>query len=75
MDIRLYTGIIIEKDGLYLRGKEMLTDELKWTASPYEAWRTRRKDKAYIVAHRVSGRRMLFNPVVNQLREMIIPTN
>lgn len=70
IDVRLYTVIIIEKDRKFLVGKEMLSKELKWSDSPYDAWKTRRKDKAYIIADKVKGTRYLFNPVVNQLREM-----
>ena len=72
MDIREYTGIIIEKDGQYLVGYKMLSNELLWSNSPYDAWHTRKKDKAYIVSDKVKGRRFLFNPIVNQLREMRI---
>jgi len=75
MDIRAYTGIIIEKDGQYLVGYKMLSHELLWSSSPYDAWRTRKKDKAYIVSSKVNGKRFLFNPIVNQLREMKVPNN
>ena len=70
VDIRIYTVIIIEKDGKFLVGKEMMSDDLRWSDSPYEAWKTRRKDKAYIVSYKVKGTRYLFNPVARQLREM-----
>ena len=70
VDIRIYTVIIIEKDGKFLVGKEMMSDDLRWSDSPYEAWKTRRKDKAYIVSDKVKGTRYLFNPVARQLREM-----
>lgn len=61
--------MIVERDGQFLVGKCMLTDDLKWSNSPYDAWKTRDIPKAYMVAHAVRGRKMLFNPVVNQLRE------
>lgn len=70
MDIRSCTCIIIEKNGEFLKGRSILTGELTWSNSPYDAWKTRKKDKAYIVAHKVKGKRYLFNPVANQLREM-----
>ena len=73
MNIRTYTVIIIEKDGYFLVGRRMLSTELMWSNSPWDAWKTRRKDKAYIVAHKLGGKRMLFNPVARQLREMRIP--
>ena len=72
MDIRLCTGIIIEKDGQFLVGISILTKELVWHESPYDAWMTREKDKAYMVSEKVCGKRYLFNPIVNQLREMRI---
>lgn len=72
IDIRIYTGIIIEKDSKFLVGREMLTKRLKWSDSPYEAWRTRKRDKAYIVADKVKGTRYLFNPVARQIRPMRI---
>ena len=71
MDIRLHTGIIIRKDGEYLVGVSVVGG-LWWSAFPWDAWRTRKRDKAFIVAYRVGGVRMLFNPVAGQLREMKI---
>lgn len=70
MDIRLYTGIIIKRDNEYLVGVNKIMHTLRWSSSPWDAWRTRRKDQAYIVAHKVGGTRYLFNPVAKQLREM-----
>lgn len=72
MDIRLQTGIIIRKDGEYLVGIGLITRQLIWSNSPWDAWRTRKRDKAFIVADRVGGVRFLFNPVAGQLREMKI---
>ncbi len=68
MDIRRETCIIIRKDGSYLQGKKWLSDELQWTWSAYDAWRTRRKDDAERVAGAVGGEMVLFNPIVNQKR-------
>lgn len=70
MDIRLCTGIIIERDGEYLVGVVFGTRELRWSKSPWDAWLTREKDKAYKVAHKVKGKPMLFNPIAKQLKEM-----
>ena len=70
MDIRKLTGIIIEKDGMYLVGRCPVTGSLLWRDSPYDAWRTRRRDKAFIVADRVNGRRFLFNPASGERRMM-----
>ena len=70
MDIRECTGIIIEKDGQFLVGVSAATQELVWRDSPYDAWRTRRRDKALIVADKVNGRRFLFNPASGERRVM-----
>lgn len=75
VDIRICTVIIIEKDHKFLVGHEILTKQLKWSDSPYDAWKTRKMDKAYIVSEKVKGTRFLFNPVVRQLRQMKIPDN
>jgi hypothetical protein len=70
MDIRTKTGIIIEKGGEYLVGTILFSTDLRWSASPWDAWITRRKDQALMVAEKVGGRRVLFNPVAGQLRKM-----
>jgi hypothetical protein len=72
MDARKQTAIIIRKDGEYLVGAIIGTNQLRWSKSPWDAWKTRERAKAFIVADKVGGIRMLFNPVVGQLREMII---
>ena len=70
MDIRMETAIIVEKDGRFLAGRSLVTGELIWRNSPYDAWKTRRRDKALIVADKVAGNRMLFNPAAGQLRRL-----
>lgn len=70
MDIRRATCIIIEKDGEYLVGTILYSEELRWSGSPYDAWRTRRKEDAARVAGKVGGEMVLFNPVVNQRKVM-----
>ena len=68
MNIRLETGIIIQKDGQYLVAKIVGTNELRWSSSPWDAWRKREREFALMVADKVGGTRMLFNPVAGQLR-------
>lgn len=68
MNIRLETGIIIQKDGQYLVAKIVGTNELRWSSSPWDAWRTREREFALMVADKVGGTQMLFNPVAGQLR-------
>ena len=67
-DIRKETCIIIRKHGNYLGGKKMMSDELKWTWSRYEAWRTRDREKAERVARATGGIMVLFNPIINEIK-------
>ena len=69
MDIRLQTGIIIEKDGEYLVCAVPYSNQLRWSASPWDAWITREMYQSERVAKRVGGVEMLFNPVAGQLRK------
>ena len=68
MDIRRETCIIVRKDGYYLQGRKWLSNELNWTGSAYDAWRTRRKEDAERVARKVGGEMVLFNPIVRQMK-------
>ena len=69
-DIRKKTCIVIRKNGEYLVGYIVFTDELRWSDSPYDAWKTRNKEKAAEVARKVGGVMVLFNPIVNQRKVM-----
>ena len=69
-DIRKKTCIVIRKNGEYLVGYIVFTDELRWSDSPYDAWKTRNKEKAAEVARKTGGIMVLFNPIVNQKRVM-----
>jgi len=71
MDIRRATCIIIRKDGEYLVGTILYSTDLRWSWSPYDAWRTRRKEDAERVAGKVGGEMVLFNPIVRQMRVMM----
>ena len=68
MDIRRATCIIIRKDGEYLVGTILYSTDLRWSWSPYDAWRTRRKEDAERVAGKVGGEMVLFNPIVRQMK-------
>ena len=68
MDIRRETCIIIRKDGEYLVGTILYSTDLRWSGSPYDAWRTWRKEDAERVAGKVGGEMVLFNQIVNQRR-------
>ena len=67
-DIRKKTCCIVQKHGEYLVGYVLWSEDLRWSASPYDAWKTRKREKAEEVARRTGGIVMLFNPVVNQMR-------
>ena len=69
MDIRRQTWLIIRKDNEYLVGRVIYTGELKWSSSPWEAWRTRIRANAKSIAEKTGGEIMLFNPVAGQLRK------
>ena len=69
MDIRTQTGIIIKRGTEFLVGTICYSKDLRWTTSPWEAWRTRKREEAEAVAAKVGGEMWLFNPVAGQLRE------
>ena len=68
MDIRTKTCLIIRKNGEYLVGRILWSKELRWSMDPYDAWKTRDREKAEDYARRTGGIVMLWNPVVNQMR-------
>lgn len=69
MNVRKLTCIIIEKNKSYLVGCDIF-GRLRWSNSPWDAWKTRRRADALKVADRIGGKRYLFNPVAGQLKEM-----
>ena len=69
MDVREKTVLIIRKGDEYLVGTICFSTELRWSKSKYDAWATRRREDAERVAGMVKGTVMLFNPIVNQIRE------
>lgn len=69
MDIRGETALIIRKDGEFLVGKIIFSNELRWSRSPWDAWKTRIRANARSIAEKTGGEIMLFNPVTGQLRE------
>ena len=68
MDIREKTCIIIRKNGEYLVGKILGSNDLRWSLYAYEAWRTRDRRLAEEIARRVGGITMLYNPIINEAR-------
>lgn len=69
MDIRLKTALVIRKDGKYLVGKVIYSNEMKWSDSPWDAWQTRVRAKARSIQEKVGGDIMLFNPITGQIRK------
>ena len=70
MDIRRSTGIIIKRNNEFLVGVIIGSTETRWSRSPWDAWRTRKREWAEMVARKVNGQKMLFNPVSGELKEM-----
>ena len=68
--IREKTCIVIRKNGDYLVGYVLYSEDLRWSESAYDAWKTRDIEKAKEVARKTGGIMVLFNPVVNQLKVM-----
>jgi hypothetical protein len=71
VDIRTKTGLIIQKDGKYLVACEIGTRKLVWRDSPWDAWLTRKRENAKMVATATGGELMLFNPVAGQIRRYL----
>ena len=69
MDIRKKTCLIIRKGNEFLVGYQLWSDELRWSISPWDAWRTRIRANAKSAAEKAGGEIMLFNPVAGQIRE------
>ena len=69
MDVREKTVLIIKRGDEYLVGVICFSTELRWSKSKFDAWTTRRSEDAERVAGTVGGTVMLFNPIVNQIRE------
>ena len=69
MDIRLKTTLIIKRDGMYLQGYILYSDEFRWSDSPWDAWKTRIRANAKSAQMKAGGTIMLWNPIVGQLRE------
>ena len=67
-EIRKQTCLIIRKKGEFLVSTILCSTNLRWSTSPYDAWRTRDRMAAELVAWATGGELVLFNPVVNQMK-------
>lgn len=72
MDIREQTGLIVKRGAEFLVGTILYSTDLRWSRSPWDAWRTRDREKAEKVARRTGGEIWLFNPAAGQIRKAII---
>ena len=68
--LRKETCIIIRKHGEYLVGSVLYSEDLRWSGSMYDAWRTRDKEEARNVARETGGVMVLFNPIIGKERLM-----
>lgn len=68
-DIRRKTGLIIRRGNEFLVGTILYSTDLRWSLSPWDAWFTRDRNTARMVAQKVDGELMLFNPVAGQIKE------
>lgn len=66
--IRRKTCIIIRRNGEYLVGSIMFSEELRWSRDRYDAWRTRDRELAEAVARETGGIMVLFNPIIGESR-------
>ena len=66
--IRKETCIIIRRNGEYLVGSILFSEELRWSRYRYDAWRTRDRGMAADVARETGGIMVLFNPIVGEAR-------
>jgi len=62
--------MIIRKDGMYLVGRILYSDDLRWSGSPWDAWSTRIRAEARSIQEKVGGEIVLWNPVAGQLKEI-----
>ena len=67
-DIRLHTKLIVKRENEFLVGVQIGTRQLRWSTSPYDAWGTRIRLNARMVAEKTNGTIYLFNPIVGQLK-------
>lgn len=70
-DIRSKTSLIVFRKGEYLVGTILGSMDLRWSISPYDAWFTRDKDKAWKVADKVGGIPVLFNPIIGRTKTLM----
>ena len=71
--LQLKTRMIIRtEEGYLVRVMRIGSEEIDpvWSHSPYDAWSTRDRRIARMIARKLSGVIVMFNPIVGQIREM-----
>ena len=71
MNIRAKTCLITKRGNEFLVGRILYSTEYRWSASPWDAWRTCDWDEAEEMEKRTGGDLWLFNPVAGQLRPAV----
>lgn len=61
-------GLIVRRDGEYLVGRILCSNQLRWSRSPFDAARTRNWKKARALADKVGGELVTFNPITGTVR-------
>ena len=67
-DIRRETCLIIRRNGEYLVGTILYSQDLRWSVSRSDAWRTRDREQARRIARATGGTVLLFNPIIGRER-------
>ena len=67
-DIRRQTCLIIRRNGEYLVGTILYSQDLRWSVSRSDAWRTRDREKERRIARATGGTVLLFNPITGEER-------
>lgn len=66
--IRAETALIIQRDNAFLVAAVLGVP--RWSSSPYDAWKTRKREAAERVAKAVDGNILLFNPIIGKIKEV-----
>ena len=69
-DVREKTCLIIRRGPEYLVGTVLYSRELRWSRSPWDAWKTRNWKRAEQAARYTGGDLWLFNPILGVAREV-----
>ena len=68
MNIRKQTCLIIRRGSEYLVGTILYSQDLRWSVSRSDAWRTRDREQARRIARATGGTVLLFNPIIGRER-------